>query len=402
MQPPTLVDGVIEGTVERKKKRREFLVLAIKESPKTRSRSVAIPTTAPPFTIFLKSAVRITGCQKQVGNEFSKDEALNGVLFGKEIEMVTCAPNSAAVRTTLEEFPSREQRKQLLIPQHGVSPEAKDEMESWLSSEKLDTARGWSWFARFLAGTDRDHPRLKPARVSTRDLMTLKQAEQSTALVPIKRRDYPIIECKIADKFHLDQERRMEYIRSKKQPQISWFVQRIFEIYGSWDVPLTILDVGGGRGDLSKGLAEHFCAAKITVVDSNEPSLIAGRDRCVEFANRMEFVYQDFATFPRQHFDLVVVLHGCGGLSDRAIEYAVANQSAFLVCPCCYTKRKPGCTVHRLAELNEGPAEIPRRAQHVINSNRLDKINYCFTSLEEYDIAFSKRNMVLVGKTTTT
>lgn len=57
--------------------------------------------------------------------------------------------------------------------------------------------------------------------------------------------------------------------------------------------------------------------------------------------------------------------------------------------------------LHRLAELNEGPQVLPRRARHVINSNRLrelEQTNYESIVLEEFNEECSRRNMVLVGK----
>jgi hypothetical protein len=459
-QPPhTLVGEVLQGVVMRKKKRRDYLVLAIKESPTTRSRNVAIPIQTLPFTIFLESVVKVSGCRPLTyhladnddnnndgGDDDDKnnegmigksivhrhlhttdDISLRGMLFGHEVELITCAPNSGAVRQLLEEFPfssssssdhDRERLRMMLTPQPHCPPETLRELDEWLNNDnnerQLHTARAWSWLARALAGTVRDAPPLKPARVSARDLSALDQTERDTTLLPIRRRDFPVISHseEIIDQIGTtyytqfddrDQERqrRIEYLRHKKNPQVSWFVQRIVELYGgNWDASLHILDVGGGRGDLSRVLAQHFPAAHITIVDVNESSLIAGRELCADYLDRMQFIHQDFATFPMQKFDLVVALHACGGLSDRALQYAAANQAAFVVCPCCYTKRNPQCVVHRLAELMDGPPDIPRRAQHIINSNRLRNIEYCFTSLEEYDISFSKRNMVLVGKST--
>jgi hypothetical protein len=70
--------------------------------------------------------------------------------------------------------------------------------------------------------------------------------------------DFPVIEqyeeiILQGSTFHLDQERRIDYIRHKKNPQLSWFVQRIYELFDGncCDQPLNIPGVGGGRGDLS-------------------------------------------------------------------------------------------------------------------------------------------------------
>jgi hypothetical protein len=298
---------------------------------------------------------------------------------------------------------------------------------------------------------------------------------------------------------------RREYLHDKKWPQIRWLlrrlvpiVQRLRELRGSDHRLLELLDVGGGRGDLAVAVAEAFSDVRVTVVDLNESSLEGGRayyqsrKPANETEERVVFVCGDFAEYARggfssedglhnentnndtnatlkpRKFDAVVAWHACGDLSDYALEFAVrdtgANANAFVICPCCYTKRyiasfepkwigdytiqeQQRClpcaplpvnnnnndgeskhdpksnistsqidsdikTIQRLAEINERP-EITHRAMGLINTMRLRSLLTLSSSssssqqqqqmptfditLEEYDLSYSSKNLVLVG-----
>lgn len=245
---------------------------------------------------------------------------------------------------------------------------------------------------------------------------------------------------------------RTDYIRNKKIPQVRWMVNRIKDLYNhhhhnhhqqqkaddeydDQSFPKHILDVGGGRGDLATALARAFPTTMITVVDVNEPSLEAGKEyaQSIGCGDQINFVLADMVEYaeeqvaaandddeddsssptnPHPRIDLVVALHACGDLSDYAMTFASRINAAFVVCPCCYAKRKipdfvpawvhfcndeAQTTLRRLCELNEKP-EVSRRSMTYINSMRHKGIQdeYCI-SLEQYDIACSTRNHVFVG-----
>ena len=278
-------------------------------------------------------------------------------------------------------------------------------------------------------------------------------------------------------------EDRVEYILSKKLPQVRWMTQRVRDLCNddannndnnkSSDAPPPppprhIVDVGGGRGDLAAALAMAFPTTLITVIDKNQSSLHAAQDyaRRLKCHERMQFLHADMVDFVQQPqpaqeeqrqdsagddddvddyetvitsvndgctpasttvssivkegqppVDLVVALHACGDLSDLALAFAHLVGAAFVINPCCYTKRysypqfipswnkfcteaknhpvcsccsellppgkkmdDPSCrqssttsavhTLGRLAELNGRP-EVSRLAMKVINSMRL-------------------------------
>ena len=268
---------------------------------------------------------------------------------------------------------------------------------------------------------------------------------------------------------------RREYLHDKKWPQIRWLVKRLAPVLDHVQTQKTkqqsalgdteyieVLDVGGGRGDLAVAVAEAFPNVRVTVVDLNESSLEGGRayyqsrKPSDEINDRVLFVCGDFAEYAKtggengtpKHFDVVTAWHACGDLSDYALEFAVkeceANASAFVICPCCYTKRyiesfepkwigdyydqQQQCipcsttpeqakdtssneirTIQKLAEINERP-DITHRSMGLINTMRLRSLLALLTQnntqqdqptfdicLEEYDLSFSSKNLVLVG-----
>jgi len=162
---------------------------------------------------------------------------------------------------------------------------------------------------------------------------------------------------------------RQEYLLRRKHPQISWMVERIRQLLpplaatarrGSMQYDDNnksepahqphIVDVGGGRGDLTVALALAFPTARLTLVDCNASSLEAARQYAIAANavnnNNIDFCHMDFGEYmqyqndnKRQRPDVVVALHACGDLSDAALQYALDTRSAFCICPCCYTKR---------------------------------------------------------------
>ena len=85
-----------------------------------------------------------------------------------------------------------------------------------------------------------------------------------------------------------EQKRRDAYAHGKKAPQVRWILQRLNELFGgrarsSWfagDVPAhkdgnitwedgdgwTVVDVGGGRGDLTVNIAKYMSKVKVEMV----------------------------------------------------------------------------------------------------------------------------------------
>lgn len=163
---------------------------------------------------------------------------------------------------------------------------------------------------------------------------------------------------------------RADYLLQRKHPQIAWMVQRIRQLLAQNDNHQHhqhhhIVDVGGGRGDLTVALAqvlfsEHATTTarsttiQITLVDCNASSLRAAQEHAAATVpqqqnncNSIHFVRADFAEYCRDVEErhttppptVVVALHACGDLSDAALQFAVRHRCSFCICPCCYTKR---------------------------------------------------------------
>jgi len=235
---------------------------------------------------------------------------------------------------------------------------------------------------------------------------------------------------------------RTQYLQRKKNNQTLWFVERIRQFSKP---PSRILDVGGGRGDLAVDIALNFPEVRVVVVDSNESSVRGGEEyaRNCGVADRIDFVCENFSAFVNRvcdgedndggicngsgcsiktkeirttSVDFVVALHACGDLSDMALQYALENQCHFIICPCCYVKRylapfvpfwhsfcdeEEVDALGRLVELDDRPEES-RRSMVVINSMRKQAFGgkQVAVSLEEFDSRISKRNIALVGDST--
>ena len=193
---------------------------------------------------------------------------------------------------------------------------------------------------------------------------------------------------------------RSEYFHGKKWPQISWFLGRLKAMQREGQRFQHILDVGGGRGDLAIHIA---CALglKVTVIDTNESSLQAGRDAAhslktsqtdgENLSQLIHFQNMDFNVAAEQlphDIDLVVALHACGGLSDAALGFAASRQIGFMICPCCHLKHphlepKDGWSslcddsnanqiLRRLAEIDR--QDISCRALYIIAALRLQAV----------------------------
>jgi hypothetical protein len=197
---------------------------------------------------------------------------------------------------------------------------------------------------------------------------------------------------------HRGQSTRGQYLNNKKHPQIRWMTKRLLEMVQrlqsqpstSSSFRLHIIDIGGGRGDLSVSLASTLvrslphrdnCSFHISVLDMNEKSLLAGKEfaESCHLSQHISFHHLDFRHFIlkqlsgelsspfftnscdgtsetekaelQQESFLVVGLHICGDLTDLALEYvrtlsfSSSSSSAhgplccgFLIVPCCYSK----------------------------------------------------------------
>jgi hypothetical protein len=437
------VDGApatitIEGSIVRKKRRYEWMVFAVKHDENEVSETVFChqreeETLA---SCYLGAIVRVKGTRGRAADR-------EGVV-AVSVDLVQCAPVPDAIQYVMQgildgRFPD------------WTLPISKKQVQEIEKLEFRERRLAIAKIVRQLQGKDeleRD-PRKRRPHTKLQDLELLDAVEsrglisgaadnqKGWRLQTIQSR--PLngdSESTVVDRHSetlnfftenpVESTRRQEYLLGKKQPQVQWMMERIRDLNRK---PKHILDVGGGRGDLSIALAMHV-SAKVTVVEKNESSLLAGREHAKNLGcgDKMTFVHADFFDFVQVFevskddtppIDLVVALHACGDLSDLALAFAQQLRCSFVICPCCYTKRyihsfspswhslvknaEERVVMSRLAELNERP-HISKRAMRVINSMRLHCVqtqsdgatqNLKLT-LEQYESQSSLRNLVLI------
>ncbi|KAG8470647.1 hypothetical protein KFE25_009068 [Diacronema lutheri] len=136
-----------------------------------------------------------------------------------------------------------------------------------------------------------------------------------------------------------------------KQPQIEFMLDAVEafvrERRGQRDgLPLSIVDIGGGKGSLASALVGRFGSdVLVHVVDVARAPVRSGAARAAERGvDNVRFVLADASCASLDEdalgkgcaVDLVVALHACGTLSDVALAQAVRHGAGFVVCPCCF------------------------------------------------------------------
>jgi hypothetical protein len=423
---------IIEGKIIRKKKRQTKLVLHVRPVDSDRvSVPVHVALDHPYEFLYLYSIIRVESHQDV------------GVVIADKITLLQCAPAPSMIPVVLQGIVDGRYPIDV-IPDLPSTEEAQIILDFPIGRQRRVRI---AEISRVLEGrVAYKPPRDRPPQVRPREMELLEELErvggasgehgwmlQSVVPNPYDTAEplteegeswentpFNLPEAPTPLPSHRGPRTREEYIVNKKIPQVRWMVRRVKDLYKDGDPPLHILDVGGGRGDLATALALALPTSRLTVVDLNQPSLDAGRvyAHARGCGDRIDFVYADMVEYADQEsppkIDLVVALHACGDLSDLAMSFAHKLGAAFVVCPCCYSKRKitkfvPGwerlCdseahpTLRRLAELTEKP-EVSRLSMKLINSMRFEHMvtsDYCMT-LEEYDVSISTRNHVLVGR----
>ena len=211
---------------------------------------------------------------------------------------------------------------------------------------------------------------------------------------------------------------RRSYLREKKLPQ----VYTVFELLAPHlpPHPVTIVDVGGGRGDLALNLVDDLRRRgrgpgdRVVVVDANGPSLDAGRSHGDAAITWVEADFRAFAWethVPGGAF-ATVGLHTCGSLADLVLNAAAAHSDHCVVVPCCYSKCVPalspwlprldggGERLCRLCERNDdyGTSFGAMRVVQAARLRALEARNPGWTwESVQMDRAYSKKNLILVG-----
>lgn len=141
----------------------------------------------------------------------------------------------------------------------------------------------------------------------------------------------------------------------KKRPQIEFLLDLVEGFVAERQAanaqaavprPLSIVDIGGGKGSLASALVGRYGSAVLVhVVDVASAPLANGAARATERGlSNLRFVLADASEASLDEaalgegcaVDLVVALHACGALSDVALAQAVRHGAGFVVCPCCF------------------------------------------------------------------
>lgn len=324
--------------------------------------------------------------------------------------------------------------------------------------------------ARLLAGLQEERPtRNRPRKIEANELEALERGEAMLvshgALQQVNEKEFqeamidndywsssdeiscahPRFNVPKKDLLHgktgsSDFEQRVLYLEEKKAPQVAWLLRKLVEQECNFK---HIVDIGGGRADLSLAIASVFPTARVSIIDRNSASLQAGRERADKLGleKRVQFFDIDICNLDEksqihsalEDVDLFVGLHACGGLTDKIIELAVRKSSSYIIVPCCFCRADPGgvgyaafdaCKMTGISEDDRiqicslcemSSTKITRpisvRAMTVLNSSRLiwadskrqeliniqpEKTKFKST-LSSFSDKFSPRNQVLLS-----
>jgi predicted RNA methylase len=222
-----------------------------------------------------------------------------------------------------------------------------------------------------------------------------RDTEESTSVVPENPEDHVVYGGIDVDPSlnlpDVNDERRIRYVDERKRPQVLWMLNLIRRLVGCEESDLkspeeaasgeqqeepfrelNFVDIGGGRGDLANAVAAFFAQphvkvkAHVTVLDVNQSSLDAGRDRAsnLNLANNMSFVLCDIANrsnvdslCANRRFNLVFGLHCCGGLAEAAVDLAVRASASFCISTCCFRSNAHLASLSKHADVMLGSAD---------------------------------------------
>ena len=456
----TTTSSVHEGEILRKKNiRNQRLILTVKSADEPKSRPHVIPRDNPYNFLFPGSIVRVISSFVAC-NDDGITEGKDTCVAVDDIQLIKSSSDPTCVRTAL---------KGVLDGRHdaGVICSTKEELDRLLGADQSEPSREViNTLTRRIQGKadSKGPPRKRLPHTSKMDVALLQRLEDigrrgeknwklqcpaldgdgdvhAAAAAATQSSTSASLPLNLPIGADSDR-RRVEYINRKKEPQIQWMIRRMREGGFVTSNTKSIVDVGGGRGDLAVRIALEFSHTTVTIVDVNERSLQAAKEyaEAMGVACRVRTLAQDFTTFDEDDVDLVCGLHACGDLSDLAIHFAQRKRCNFMLCPCCYTKRyiqgftpkwcglcytddqtngerqgdgdndtrkqSEAKTKHRdnskvIAKLAETDfqLDISSRARCLINSMRLDCISEEYsTTLGMYSSETSKRNLVLMGK----
>ncbi|KAG7350586.1 methyltransferase domain containing protein [Nitzschia inconspicua] len=137
---------------------------------------------------------------------------------------------------------------------------------------------------------------------------------------------------------------------TRKRPQIEWMCREISAVieqhpdYGKRT--LSILDIGGGKGNLAYHLSRTIDNIEITVVDIGAGAIKNGLKKGLRISrgkikpplSMVNFQFADASTSMLDGIeaDVIISLHVCGHLTDVALFHAFHRNISFVIVPCCF------------------------------------------------------------------
>lgn len=169
---------------------------------------------------------------------------------------------------------------------------------------------------------------------------------------------------------------------------------------------LKILDICGGRGDLSVFLAWMNRHSSVTLVDRNECALQQAKYRAEKLGlDNLETIPVDLFNLDNNHkimntdYDVVIGLHACGSLTDVILEKFVPRAHKVYIATCCFGKMqgRSKSIYSKAADADVGGnSDVSRLAKLVINSKRLENVQANTKNILEVDEQyFGQKNQIL-------
>jgi hypothetical protein len=191
----------------------------------------------------------------------------------------------------------------------------------------------------------------------------------------------------------------------KKRYQIESFVHLLSTYCTPINEPKSVLDLCGGRGDLSLVLAYLFPSWKITIMDRNVCALEQAKYRAKQLGlMNIKTTVLDLFNIPGNHplniekYDVVLGLHACGSLTDVMLDLFGKKAHHLFIATCCFGKVRD-CDRSEYSSCADadggGNSEISRLAKVVINSRRIEKFLPCAKIIEMNERCFGNKNQLL-------
>ncbi len=140
--------------------------------------------------------------------------------------------------------------------------------------------------------------------------------------------------------------------------QINKFIEIIDNLLAdtNFDMPISVTDMGAGKGYLTFALYDYLCNTKkldvnVTGVESREElvKLCNQIARKAGFAN-LKFEQGYIGNYNINNVDILIALHACDTATDDAIFKGISNNARLIICaPCCHKQIRKQININNKA-----------------------------------------------------